>query len=125
MVVIPTIIFVTTNIVIFRKVHLSSRRTHPVSSVETIHSKRFQKPPLNRRDLRLLRHMIIMISIFVSGWSPLYILFSVHNQFSTNPTLSISLTILCETALLFDMIELYIYNRELRAYFRSFFFRLQ
>lgn len=112
--------FISTNVMIFRKVHHSGRRIHPSTSIEATNSIRNQHILLNRRDLHLFRHMIIMISIFVIGWSPIYILFSVKIQFTVNPIVSTLLTILCEFALLFDIIELYVYNREVRAYLKTY-----
>lgn len=73
----------------------------------------------NRRDLHLFRHMVFMLSIFVIGWSPIYILLSIQDQFTIDPVLVIFLTVLCQVALLCDIIELYVYNRELRNFYRA------
>ncbi|CAF5183212.1 unnamed protein product, partial [Rotaria sp. Silwood1] len=50
---------------------------------------------MSRRDIHLLRHMIIMFLIFIGGWTPLYALFAIQSQVLANPMLSKCFTIWC------------------------------
>lgn len=113
-VVIPGLVFLLTNVLIFIRVRQSTRRTQ----IQSSHTGN-QRDQFSRRDLHLFRHMFVMISIFIGGWAPLYILFSIQSQFTVEPILSSSLTILCEIALLCDIVDLYLYNHELRNFLLS------
>ena len=99
------------------RVRQSSRRIQTESS-----QTGNQQGQFNRRDLHLFRHMIVMISIFIGGWTPLYTLLSIQSQFTIEPILSSSLTIVCELALLCDIIDLYLYNHELRNFLKKIVF---
>ncbi|CAF0720852.1 unnamed protein product [Adineta ricciae] len=66
-VVVPSIISLVNNILIFQHVRSSSNR---IQTVE-IGGSQNQRHKISRRDLHLLRHMIIMFVIFVGGWTPL------------------------------------------------------
>ncbi|CAF5131616.1 unnamed protein product, partial [Rotaria sp. Silwood1] len=78
---------------------------------------------MSRRDIHLLRHMIIMFLIFIGGWTPLYALFAIQSQVLANPMLSKCFTIWCQLAFLCDIIDLYLYNHELRNYLKTMFCR--
>jgi hypothetical protein len=100
-------------------VRSSSRRIQPASSTTELNPSQTHGSQFNRRDIHLLRHMIFMITVFVGGWAPLYTLLAIQDQFTIDPVLSSSFTILCQAALLCDIIDLYLYNHELRAYFKD------
>jgi hypothetical protein len=118
-VVIPAVIFLLINIAIFTKVRSSSRRLGPVQSVTENQSPNGQSSKFSRRDLHLLRHMILMITVFVGGWAPLFLLLGIQSQFTIDPTLSACFTIWCELALLFNILDLYLYNHEVRNYLKG------
>lgn len=123
-VIIPALIFLLINIAIFTKVRSSSRRLVPVQSVtENQSTNGGQTSKFSRRDLHLLRHMVLMITVFVGGWAPLYLLLGMQSQFTIDPTLSACFTIWCELALLFNILDLYLYNHEVRNYLKSLLLR--
>ena len=123
-IVIPFTIFLIVNILIFINVHSSTRRLQPgVSTVTGSSPTTVAQRKISGRDLHLLRHMVIMLSIFLGGWAPLYVLLSIQNQFLINPILTASFTIWCELALLCDIIDLYLYNHEVRNYLKTIFVR--
>jgi hypothetical protein len=97
--------------IIFNYVRSSTNRVQPSSMTVT------NAQHINRRDKHILRHIIIMFSIFVGGWSPVYIYSLVRSTLSAS--VYFSLMILAEVSLLLDIIDLFIYNHELRKYFQD------
>ncbi|CAF1568837.1 unnamed protein product [Rotaria sp. Silwood1] len=123
-VIVPSIVFLILNIFIYATVRSSSHRIQPSSlSVMGNTSRNVQQERMSRRDIHLLRHMIIMFLIFIGGWTPLYALFAIQSQVLANPMLSKCFTIWCQLAFLCDIIDLYLYNHELRNYLKTMFCR--
>jgi hypothetical protein len=111
------------NKLIYNHVRSSSRRIQP-STV----SGNFQQRKINSRDIVLLRHMVLMFCIFVGGWTPIFILPIIHHYMPISTIVHGCLTIWCELALLSDVIDLFLYNHELRKYLKSVYrrrFRLE
>jgi hypothetical protein len=114
-VIIPSLICLINNIIIFNYVRSSTNRVQPSSVVK----KDNRHQHINQRDLHLLRHMIIMFGVFVGGWSPSYIYTTiVVNVDFTSVTVSL-LILLAELSLLFTIINLFLYNHELRRHFQD------
>ena len=82
-----------------------------------------QTTRLSRRDLHLLRHMLVMICIFLGGWTPLFIALWLQTRTHIDQNLLATLAVWCELALLCDIIDLHLYNREVRDYLWRIFFR--
>ena len=123
-IVIPFTVFLVVNILIFINVRSSTRRIRPGPSTVTENNPVSNgQRKISGRDLHLLRHIVIMLSIFLGGWAPLYVLLAKEDQFLINPILVSCLTIWCELALLCDIIDLYLYNHELRNYLKTFLLR--
>ncbi len=61
------------NIIIFKYVQSSSRRIQTISQATIANHSSDQEPKLSRRDIHLLRHMIIMFFVFIVGSGPIYI----------------------------------------------------
>jgi len=115
-IVIPISVCLAMNIIIFKYVQSSTRRVQPVSrAIPTNHSNN-QQPKLNRRDVHLLRHMIIMFLVFILGWCPIYITLVVPNQASISMFTLRILSLLAELSLLCDIIDLFMYSHQLRQY---------
>jgi hypothetical protein len=103
------------NILIFKYTHQSSRRIQAnISSGRII---------LNNRDIRVLKHMIIMFVIFLIGWSPIYILVCIDINHIVPLIVYRILSILPALSLLGDIIDLFLFNYQLRSYFRQLFIR--
>jgi hypothetical protein len=111
-VVVPLIICFINNTIIFNYVRASTNRVQPLA----VDTKKNQHQATNRRDLYLLRHMIIMFCIFVGGWSPIYIYAILVSDVLFTSLIVSLLFLLAEVFLLFDIIDLFLYNHELRRY---------
>ncbi|CAF4080032.1 unnamed protein product [Adineta steineri] len=116
-VIIPSIICLMNNMMIFKYVRSSTNRVQ--TSLEDAKNNQHQHQRLSRRDLHLLRHMIVMFCIFVVGWSPIYLYSIIVVQFSFS---SIILSMFIISALLSVLVvisNLFLYNHELRRYYRE------
>ena len=114
-VILPTAICVVSNGLIFSYVSSSSRRvqTGPASGEP-------QRRTISNRDLHLLRHMIIMLSVSVTGQAPLSIIGIIATYTAVNPLIGTILSVWLILSLLFNMIDLFLYNHEVRKYVAGF-----
>ena len=71
--IIPAMICIATNVRIYRYVCASSHRVQARSATEASN-----RQEINRRDIFLLRHMVIMLTIFIFGWAPWLIVYIVE-----------------------------------------------
>jgi hypothetical protein len=92
---------------IFIHVYSSSRRVQPESLVTQNNSVNTQEQKISRRDLHLLRHMIFMFCVFVGGWTPICLAPVIYYGVYLRPLIYICFVILCELALLCDIIDLF------------------
>ncbi|CAF2128467.1 unnamed protein product [Rotaria magnacalcarata] len=112
-VVLPTFFIIIINAIIFARARQLSRIVQPMCAD-------FSRTVKRRRDTYLLKYMFIMFSIFVSGWAPIYIIAVINWTGSAIPhTIQRIITILPILSLLGDMLNLFIYNQELRKYLFS------
>lgn len=102
-----------TNCYLINYVHRSYRRVQPRIANDR---SRHRPVKLNRRDIRLLRHMIFMFSIFVGGWSPIYVMSILISSVSFHPLLLRSVAILAKMSLFLDIFYLFMYNHRVRSY---------
>ncbi len=112
-IVVPVSVYVVINIIIFKYVQSSTRRTQPTTT-NMINEQKTTK--LSRRDAHLLRHMIVMFFVFIIGWGPIYIISVLPTQVSGNLLVLRILSLLAEISLLCDMIDLFLYSHDLRQY---------
>ncbi|CAF3816111.1 unnamed protein product [Adineta steineri] len=116
-IVVPSMITIVLNALIFLHVRSSTRRVQPHTMSTTTNGVMMnQKTRVGRREIALLRHMIFIFSIFLIGWSPIYLV-NVINQFITVATIpNGSSILLCEVALISLIINLFMCNHQLRQY---------
>ena len=118
MVLVPSVIFVLSNGLIFFHVRASSRRVQTAS----IPNEGQQQPKISQRDLSLLRHMILMFCITLGGRAPIpvYQLISCYRDLSQS--ILETLLVWYELALLANIVDLFLYNHELRKYLVDLWF---
>ena len=121
MMIVPFLISLVANLVIFIHVRSSSRRVHAEHSLAQHSTGNMlqTRSRVSRRDLHLLRHTIIMFCIFFVFWCPVYLLLGIDNNHIINPVIYAILAILAESCLLWIIISLFMYNKELRQYLKS------
>jgi hypothetical protein len=119
-IVVPLIICLVTNIIIFIHVYTSSHRIQPVArSAAATGDNDQQRPRINRRDIHLLQHMILMFLSFIIGWSPIYLVSVLSYMISFSPLTFRLLSFLSQISVCFVIIDLFLYNHELRRYLRQ------
>lgn len=107
------------NVIIFKYVRSSTNRVQPADF--TIHNVRRQ--PIARRDLHLLRHMIAMFCIFIGGWAPIFFYVAIISDVDFTEIVYPILFMLAELSVLCTLIDLFLYNRQLRKHFTEKFIR--
>ncbi|CAF3565860.1 unnamed protein product [Rotaria socialis] len=112
-VIIPSILNLLINILIYNYVWASSNRIQPQMIPGNV-----QRTKFSRRDMKLVRHMIFMFYISVGGWTPIYIIPIINYYSVVNTMISLSLTILCKLTSFIIIIDLFLYNHDLRKYFK-------
>ncbi len=109
--VIPAISLAITNGIIFNYAHRSTRRVQPVNGEGVPASA------LGSRDARILKHMIFIFVVFFCGWVPMYIIAIIDYDGTAIPYVVLhGLQILPAVSLFIDVIDLFLYNHELRRY---------
>ncbi|CAF0720871.1 unnamed protein product [Adineta ricciae] len=112
LVIIPSIICLINNILIFQHVRNSTNRIQPLGN----DGKDNQRQQISDRDLHLLRHMIIMFCFFIGGWTPIYLYTCLVSNMNFNETIPSLFVLFAEFSLLMDIADLYLYNREWRRF---------
>ena len=109
--ILPASIGTVTNTLIYWQVRASSSRVQVAAVANESTQTR-----ITRRDIFLLRHMVIMLSLFIIGWAPWVILEIVGRFTSVNRFLSLASYFSFQLVLLLDVIDLFLYNHEVRKY---------
>ncbi len=117
MVILPSMLNGIFNLLIFLKVKLSTQRLSTgTMTVSIIQSNR---KCLNCRDICLLKHMIFLHIVFVIGWAPITLLSIIEMYIKIPVLVYLFLRLLPPISLLIDILDLFLYNHELRQYFKE------
>jgi hypothetical protein len=116
-VILPSMLNGIFNLLIFLKVKLSTQRLSTgTMEVSIIQSKR---KCLNSRDVCLLKHMIFLHIVFVIGWAPITLLSIIEIYIKIPVLVYLFIRLLPPISLLIDILDLFLYNHELRQYFKE------
>lgn len=96
---------------------------HLIVSNHTLYLVMFNRQKISRRDIYLLRHMVLMFCVFVGGWAPTFSMPIITYYTPINNIIFSSISIWCQLALLINIIDLFLYNHEVRKYLKEFCFR--
>ncbi len=121
MVVLPSFLIGFFNFLLLLKVSSSTQHLTAVTKrISTIHSN---SKCLNTRDISLLKHMLFIHIVFVIGWAPATLLSVIGLYIEIPILLHLFLRLLPPLSLLIDIIDLFLYNHELRQYYKEEFFK--
>jgi hypothetical protein len=116
-IVVPLVVCLVNNSTIFIHVYSSSRRIQPITgSTVATGDNHQQRPGINRRDIHLLRHMLMMLFSFILGWAPIYLVGVLGNAISVSLLTYQLLSLLSGISVFSDVVDLFLYNHELRRY---------
>ncbi|UJR18171.1 hypothetical protein I4U23_005071 [Adineta vaga] len=107
-VIVPSIINIIFNVLIFRHVRFSTRRVQPEPTNQMMR--------LSRREFSLLRQMIFMFFTFIGGWSGIYVSVIINEFVAFNEWIRPALVIFSEICILGIIINLFITNHEIKNY---------
>ncbi len=105
--IIPSTLFLLINIFILMHARSSKRRVAPTTTTAN------QTMLTTHRDIRLTKRMLILLLIFLFGWSPVYILFSIQNSYSIWVEV---LKLVAAFGLLGEIINLFLFNRKVSLF---------
>jgi len=107
----PAIVFAITNGIIFKFTRHSTRRVQPANGENA------QASALSHRNARLLKHMLFLFTVFICGWTPIYIMMIIDwNGVAISPIVMQVFLAVPAASLIVDVTDLFIYNHELRRY---------
>ncbi|CAF0849598.1 unnamed protein product [Adineta steineri] len=120
-VVAPTLINTILNILIFIHVRSSSRRINPHTTDTSINTiaqgeKQERQQLVSRRELALLRQMTFTFVVFITGWFPIFAVIIISYFINIDSTISAAFAMLSQLCILSIIINLFIYNHELKEY---------
>ena len=110
----------------------STRRVRPrifINHIESIpidmsnNDNTNNKPRVSHRDIRLLKYMIYMFLTFIIGWGPFYTLMIFGHSMEIYTFAYEFLCIWAEISLVCLIVNMFIYNTELRKYLLMKFFQ--
>jgi hypothetical protein len=120
-IVIPALIILILNLFIFKHVRASSRRIQARLDTNSMSLTNGQQSKVSRRDISLLKHTVYMLGIFVIGWAPIFLLIAIDYDGLVKPLVYSILTILSVMSSISCIIDLFLYNHELRGYIKAKF----
>ena len=114
-----SIFFSIINIFVFVWARASSRRVQAQPSTTGEAPANTQQGRMTRRDIHLLRQMIVVFCTFVIGWGPIYLLVFLSGYFYINPLVLPCIVIIAPMGLWSGLINLFVHHREVREYLRE------
>lgn len=115
-VLLPALISLISNIIIFNEVSLSTRRLQLHAESTATNSLIHQTTRANRRDLHLLKHMILMFSVHVCGWTPIYIVAMIDIRNYLFSIVYNVLFVFAAISTLCNIVNLFLYHHEIRRF---------
>ena len=117
-VVMPSFLMLVFNALILLTVRSFTRRVHAtVNTAVVFPASNFRR--LNARDVSLLKHMAFLLVVFMIGWAPIYIVLLGDVSLSTPPWIVALVYALPVMSAVIQVIDLFMYNRDLRQYIRE------
>ncbi|CAF1442314.1 unnamed protein product [Adineta steineri] len=118
--VVPAVIFAISSAIIFFTVRASSRRVHTVAASISGSST---TECLSSRDILLLKHMVFVFIVYLTGWSPVYIAAAAGVTNGMPAWLFYLLELPAGVSYMVLLLDLLWYNHEVRQYLKEKFVR--
>ncbi len=123
LIILPSIVMIIFNGLIYWTVTASSRRVHAIST--NPNGGAVARPShQNARDIFLLKHIAFIFIVFIVGWSPVYILQIIESNAYAPAWLLKTFQVLPVLATIIILLDLFFYNRELRQYIKEKFLKI-
>ncbi|CAF0747128.1 unnamed protein product [Adineta steineri] len=118
--ILPAVIFTISNGIIYFTVRAFSRR---VNTITENTSGNFSIECLSSRDIRLLKHIVFVFIIYMTGWSPAYIATAADATVDMPDWLLYLLILPAGVSFVILLVDLLWYNHEIRKYLKVKFFK--
>ena len=118
MIILPFCSCLVINLMVVMFVRSSTRRV-TIELELSPQANRAERGRMTRRDLHLFKHLMLMLWIFLLGWAPIYLLPVFLDPTRIDPLMVRLFTLLTELSICSQMIDLFIYNHQLRKYLRT------
>ncbi|CAF1242105.1 unnamed protein product [Adineta steineri] len=115
-VIIPVIFFIIFNGIIIVSARLSSRRVHATTIATAPRTNTTHQQ--HHRDIKLLKHILFLFFVFIFGWAPTYIATFLQDPFIPWWVYDV-LQIPPTFTVIIQTVDLFIYNREVRQYWKE------
>ncbi|CAF1391552.1 unnamed protein product [Adineta steineri] len=115
-VILPSLITMVLNICIFIHVRKSSLRVQAQQPSGITSGTNHQQSIISRRDISLLKQMILTFTMFVIGWTPALVINTIDIIIFVDFIIQMASVYLSVICLLVFMINLFICNHEIRRY---------
>jgi hypothetical protein len=128
-VVLPSILTIVFNSMIFFFVRSSTRRVHAIATAtatSTATATAFSVANKNlqhARDMYLVKHMVFIFIVFLIGWTPLYFVSAIYFSGGVPTWVYYLLEMLPVLSTLINILDLFMYNRDLRQYLKERIFK--
>ncbi len=116
-VILPSILNIIFNSLIYVSVRSSTRRVQALATTTNTTTTKLNHK--NARDIYLLKHMVFIFVVFIIGWTPICILPLLSLDAKTNIQISQFLRILPVISALIIVLDLFYYNHDLRQYLKE------
>ena len=118
---IPMMFILIFNLIIFVFVRSSTRRIREatnITGIATLHQQ-------HTRDVHLLKHILFMFVVFILGWGPVYTvpIFPDYILITLPSWLTLSLQFPAVISCMVQIVDLFIYNREIQQYLKQKIYR--
>ena len=114
--ILPSLINVILNLLIFSYVRSSTRRINPQANIGSVSGINNQQIEISRRDTLLLRQMVFMFTMFIGGWTPVFILNILSQLIDFDFKIVQIAVIFSQLCVLGIVANLFMYNHELKQY---------
>jgi hypothetical protein len=120
-VILPSFFKIVFNSMIFFFVRSSTRRVHAAATATT--SSVANTNLQHARDMYLVKHMVFIFIVFLIGWAPVYFESATHFREGIPMWVYFLLQILPVFSLLINILDLFMYNHDLRKYLKEQIFK--
>lgn len=115
-IIVPSIINLFFNALIFKYVRDSTLRVNPQLTSNNTNGTINLNPRLSRREISLLKQMILMFILFIVGWAPAYAINILSIYVPISAAAGRGCQLLDEVAILCVTINFYLINHEMKEY---------
>jgi hypothetical protein len=106
------------NLLIILKMRSSTRRVR-ATTIESTSLSKSTSGQQSTRDMRIVKHIVFILGTFIVAWTPVYVLSVADLHRLIASWISLLLECLPVISSLINVLDLYLYNNDLRQYLKQ------